>query len=81
MLRVENSQLRSGPSVPPAHQASYPPPAQPATDPYTKASVRPELPPLRSLGGSMPNGPESMTGIQYEGGPPPAGNGYRPGQY
>ncbi|KAK6081802.1 hlh transcription factor [Seiridium cupressi] len=78
ILRVENAQLRTGPAAPPSHQTSYSAPGQPSGDPYGKGASRPELPPLRSLSGNIPNGPDSMTGVQYEGQPT---NGYRPGQY
>ncbi|KAI0136662.1 putative HLH transcription factor [Xylariales sp. AK1849] len=81
-LRVENSQLRSGaPNGAPTHaQANHPVTSQPSADPYGQdaygrgAAPRPELPPLRSLSGNLPNGPDSMTGVQYEGQRP---NGYR----
>jgi hypothetical protein len=79
-LRMENAQLRAGtPSAASQHsQGPYPAPSQPASDPYGKAPSRPELPPLRSLSGNLPNGPESMTGVQYEG---QQSNGYRPNQF
>ncbi|RCI07846.1 hypothetical protein L249_5810 [Ophiocordyceps polyrhachis-furcata BCC 54312] len=48
-------------------------PASYAGDPYSSAS-RTELPPLRSISNSIPSGPDSMTGVQYE---PPRVNGYR----
>lgn len=78
-LRMENAQLRAGvQSVPPQGQASQPP--QPPTDqygqdPYGNGVPRPELPPLRSLSGSLPpNGPEAMAGVQYDAQRP---NGFR----
>ncbi|EAQ89272.1 hypothetical protein CHGG_05891 [Chaetomium globosum CBS 148.51] len=45
----------------------------------TVGHARPELPPLRSLQSPTgpPQGPESMTGVQYE---PPRVNGYRPAE-
>lgn len=58
-----------------------PPPHQPMPpDPYAQDQYNrprpPELPPLRSLQSSAaPVGPESMTGVQYDG---PRVNGYRP---
>ncbi|KAI8632253.1 hypothetical protein F5Y19DRAFT_356545 [Xylariaceae sp. FL1651] len=77
-LRMENSQLRngapggSGPTNQPA------PAQQPPADPYAQgpygSAPRPELPPLRALSGNLSNGPESMTGVQYEGQRP---NGFR----
>lgn len=76
-LRIENSQLmgelnrQSGP--PPAHlgQPGY------SSDHYASAP-RNELPPLRSLNNGIQNGPDSMTGVQYEA---PRSNGYRPERY
>lgn len=76
-LRMENSQLmgelnrQSAP--PPAHisQPSY------SSDHYASAP-RTELPPLRSLNNGIQNGPDSMTGVQYEA---PRPNGYRPERY
>jgi hypothetical protein len=69
-LRMENNQLRNGVAAgsAPANQPTpvQQPPADPyAQDPYGRSS-RPELPPLRALSGNLPNGPESMTGVQYE---------------
>ncbi len=55
--------------------AGHPVPAQTLTDPFTRTAPRPELPTLRALSGGLPNGPESMTGVQYE---QPRPNGYRP---
>ncbi|KAI3323576.1 hypothetical protein HD806DRAFT_535404 [Xylariaceae sp. AK1471] len=81
-LRMENNQLRNGAAAGsgPANQPTpaQQPPADPyAQDPYGRAS-RPELPPLRALSGNLPNGPESMTGVQYEGQRP---NGFRPDRF
>lgn len=81
-LSMENTQLRNsttagpGPAIQsaPAQQATSDPYAQ---DPYGRAS-RPELPPLRALSSNLPNGPESMTGVQYEG---PRPNGFRPDRF
>lgn len=56
----------SGPSQPPAQQGPY------SSEQY--GGSRTELPPLRSISTSIPNGPDSMTGVQYE---PPRVNGYR----
>ncbi|KAI1075807.1 putative HLH transcription factor [Whalleya microplaca] len=81
-MRMENAQLRSaipGGVAPPQGSASQPVPAQLGADPYPhpqdpySRAQRPELPPLRNLSSSHPNGPESMTGVQYEGQRP---NGY-----
>ncbi|KAH8675781.1 putative HLH transcription factor [Xylariales sp. PMI_506] len=72
-LRMENAQLRATPNGPSAHsQTNHSVPAQPSVDPYGadgygRGAARPELPPLRSLSGNIPNGPDSMTGVQYEG--------------
>lgn len=52
-----------------------PPPAAYQTDPYAN---RRELPPIRGLNGAIPNGPDSMTGVQYDA---PRMNGYRPERY
>ncbi|KAL2153958.1 hypothetical protein VTH82DRAFT_2634 [Thermothelomyces myriococcoides] len=58
--------------------------SRPVSDPYSQDQYGrprpPELPPLRSLQsptGPPPQGPESMTGVQYE---PPRANGYRPAE-
>lgn len=87
-VRVENAQLRgnvpgipggqgqsnaSNPSIPPQASADHY-----AQDPYGRGVPRPELPPLRALSSNIPNGPESMTGVQYEGQRP---NGYRPDRF
>ncbi|GAP83609.1 putative helix-loop-helix DNA-binding domain-containing protein [Rosellinia necatrix] len=77
-LRMENNQLRNGAAAGsgPGNQsaAAQQPPADPyAQDPYGRGS-RPELPPLRALSGNLPNGPESMTGVQYDG---QRSNGFR----
>lgn len=70
-MRVENAQLRNGMAAtqsPTNH--SGPPHAAADTysqDPYGRPQPqRPELPPLRSLSGNLPNAPDSMTGVQYE---------------
>ncbi|KAK2043005.1 hypothetical protein LZ31DRAFT_595998 [Colletotrichum somersetense] len=50
----------------PAQSQAAPPPPPAAgyqTDPYAS---RRELPPIRGLNGNIPNGPDSMTGVQYE---------------
>ncbi|KAF9876489.1 helix-loop-helix DNA-binding domain-containing protein [Colletotrichum karsti] len=71
-LRLQQSP--TGQAPPPQVQVAPPPPQQASyqTDPYAN---RRELPPIRGLNGAMPNGPESMTGVQYEA---PRMNGYRP---
>ncbi|CAJ2501009.1 Uu.00g038620.m01.CDS01 [Anthostomella pinea] len=82
-LRMENAQLRGGtPAMPPGQgPASQPPQQAPADsyaqDPYGRAP-RPELPPLRALSNNLPNPPDSMTGVQYEG---QRLNGYRQERY
>lgn len=53
---------------------SQQPPQQPAYSSEQYANSRPELPPLRSINAGIPNGPDSMTGVQYEA---PRTNGYR----
>lgn len=83
-LRMESAQLRGelGASAP--HSQQQPPVAPgPASQPSYAAdsyatSNRPELPPLRSISNGVPNGPESMTGVQYEA---PRVNGYRSDRY
>ena len=89
MLRRElHGQRMEGPhAAPHAPQGPPPPPPPPAppstqgasygADPYGNAN-RTELPPLRSISGSIPNGPDSMTGVQYEA---PRVNGYRAERY
>lgn len=81
-LKTENHQLRmqlghrgSYSAAPAPAQAPAPPSAQYPADPY--AGSRTELPPLRSLG-SLPQGPEGMTGVQYEGSRPPSYRSDRP---
>lgn len=76
-LRLENSQLvgelnrQSAPPPAPISQPSY------SSDHYASAP-RTELPPLRSLNNGIQNGPDSMTGVQYEA---PRSNGYGPARY
>ncbi|PHH85671.1 hypothetical protein CDD83_98 [Cordyceps sp. RAO-2017] len=85
-----SSHAQQGPPPPPPPPQQQPPPppqqaqqqqgSQPgsyAADPYAGAS-RTELPPLRSISNSLPNGPDSMTGVQYEA---PRVNGYRHERY
>jgi hypothetical protein len=71
-LRAENAQLRGSPSSAPT-PASGPPSTTYQTERYANSNG-PELPPIRSLSNNMPNGPDSMTGVQYE---TPQSNGYR----
>ncbi|RYP24770.1 hypothetical protein DL765_000316 [Monosporascus sp. GIB2] len=78
--RAENEQLRNNMAMPPAQSsANHAVPSQVgadryAQDPYGRPPPqRPELPPLRSLSGNLPNAPDSMTGVQYEERP----NGFR----
>jgi hypothetical protein len=81
--RMETAQFRGelNASNNPVQQAAPPPPsqsAQPAagsygSDPYANTN-RTELPPLRSIH----NGPDSMTGVQYDA---PRVNGYRQERY
>lgn len=71
LQHLRGQQPSSG-QAPVQAQVAPPPPPQVAyqTDPY----ARRELPPIRAI----PNGPDSMTGVQYE---PPRMNGYRPERY
>ncbi|KAF0636776.1 hypothetical protein FPSE5266_02604 [Fusarium pseudograminearum] len=71
-LRVENTQLRGSPSSAPT-PGSGPPSTTHQAERYA-SSNGPELPPIRSLSNSMPGGPDSMTGVQYDN---PQTNGYR----
>lgn len=67
-MRMESAQLRGELSSSSTHPTPAPPTTQPsqyASDSYTSSS-RPELPPIRSLSNSIPNRPDSMTGVQYE---------------
>ncbi|TDZ53538.1 RNA-binding protein CP31B [Colletotrichum trifolii] len=75
-LHNARSQQSTTGQAPPQAQVAPPPPPQAAyqLDPYAN---RRELPPIRGLNGSMANGPDSMTGVQYEA---PRMNGYRPGE-
>ncbi|KAM5356144.1 hypothetical protein ACJ41O_002790 [Fusarium nematophilum] len=79
-MRMESAQLRGELNSSSAHQP--PPPAAPQSGPYQAdpyaGSTRPELPPIRSLSNNLANGPESMTGVQYD---TPRANGYRQERY
>lgn len=75
-LRMENNQLRTELSAISSGQAGGSHALQSA-DPYARGASRPELPPLRSLSSGIANGPESMTGVQYE---QPRVNGFRPAE-
>ncbi|KAI5861739.1 putative HLH transcription factor [Durotheca rogersii] len=84
-VRVENAQLRGNMTSMQSGQGapSQPMPSQPSGDPYGqdlygRAPSRPELPPLRALSGNLPNAPDSMTGVQYDGQRP---NGFRPDRF
>lgn len=76
-LRMEGVQLRGDINTSSGHPPP-PPPAAPHSGPYPSdpyaSSTRPELPPIRSLN----NGPDSMTGVQYD---TPRVNGYRQERY
>ncbi|KAJ4272193.1 hypothetical protein NW762_000904 [Fusarium torreyae] len=80
-LRMEGAQLRgelnSSSSHPPPPSAPAPQSGSYQSDPYANSN-RPELPPIRSLSNSISNGPDSMTGVQYDS---PRTNGYRPERY
>lgn len=75
-LAEENRQLRGSPSSAPT------PSSRPASTTYQgdhyASSNRPELPPIRSLSNNVANGPDSMTGVQYDN---PQSNGYRQERY
>ncbi|VUC22423.1 unnamed protein product [Clonostachys rosea] len=90
MLRRELQSMRVGggqyrPDT--AQPQQMPPaaaPAQPSAQPpyvgeHFAGANRTELPPLRSISNGVPNGPDSMTGVQYEA--PTGVNGYRPERY
>lgn len=83
-LRMEAAQLRGeigssgnppqqAPPPPPSQASQPPPPASYGSDIYANTN-RTELPPLRSIH----NGPDSMTGVQYDA---PRVNGYRQERY
>lgn len=77
-LRMDNNHLNNSSS----HSQQGTPSQGPqsgsyASDPYG-GSNRTELPPLRSISNSIPSGPDSMTGVQYEG---PRVNGFRSERY
>ncbi|KAF4446626.1 hypothetical protein F53441_9757 [Fusarium austroafricanum] len=77
-VRAESQQLRgefnsSSSRLPLSSAAGPAPQAGPyQPDPYGNPN-RTELPPLRALRNSVPNGPDSMTGVQYDS---PRTNGY-----
>ncbi|KAL7932174.1 hypothetical protein V8C35DRAFT_96318 [Trichoderma chlorosporum] len=73
-MRMESSQYM-GQQPPPPGPASQTAPY--SSDPYASAP-RTELPPLRTISNGIPNGPDSMTGVQYEA---PRTNGYRQERY
>lgn len=77
-LRMENPHMMGDMNrqqAPPPGPAIQPPSY--SSDPYASAP-RTELPPLRSISNGIPNGPDSMTGVQYDA---PRTNGYRPERY
>ncbi|KAH7137261.1 hypothetical protein B0J13DRAFT_586666 [Dactylonectria estremocensis] len=77
-LRGELQSSSSAHAPPPPAPAATQPQAAPYTaDPYANAT-RPELPPIRSISNTIPNGPDTMTGVQYEA---PRANGYRQERY
>ncbi|PFH55568.1 hypothetical protein XA68_18030 [Ophiocordyceps unilateralis] len=75
----QNAQQQPPQPPPPQAQQAQPSsqPGQYSADHYSSAN-RTELPPLRSISSSIPSGPDSMTGVQYE---PPRVNGYRQERY
>lgn len=82
----QQQQQQQQPPPPPPPAASAGPGQASQHAPYPPdhygSSSRTELPPLRSISGSMPGGhgaPESMTGVQYDA--PGSVNGYRQERY
>ncbi|KAM3562627.1 hypothetical protein ARSEF4850_002688 [Beauveria asiatica] len=74
-IKIELAQARGDAHAPPSQSQSHTTPTHAfPQEPYSSASNGAELPPLRSISNSMPNGPDSMTGVQYDG---PRTNGYR----
>lgn len=63
-LRMEISQLRGELNAVSANHTAHNP--APAASAFQSRDQRPELPPLRSLSGEIPQAPDSMTGVQYE---------------
>ncbi|KAM0343335.1 hypothetical protein ACHAPU_008656 [Fusarium lateritium] len=82
MLRREVQGLRMGGAShppPPSSAATTPAPQAGSYQPdHYASSNRPELPPIRSLSNGISNGPDSMTGVQYDN---PRANGYRQERY
>lgn len=75
-VKMELAQARGdghGPSPQSQTQTSAPFPQEH----YQATLAGTELPPLRSISNGMPQAPDSMTGVQYDG---PRGNGYRGGE-
>ncbi|CAJ0546239.1 Ff.00g097120.m01.CDS01 [Fusarium sp. VM40] len=81
-LRMEGAQMRGGSSsshpAPPSSAATPAPQAGSYQQDHYANSNRPELPPIRSLSNGISNGPDSMTGVQYDS---PRTNGYHPERY
>ncbi|SPO04247.1 related to Protein esc1 [Cephalotrichum gorgonifer] len=81
-LKAENHQLRlqvsrsGGGSYGPA-PVSTPPSGPYPADPYANARTE-QLPPLRSIGSTLPPAPESMMGVQYDNSRPPSFRSDRP---
>lgn len=64
---------------PPSQSQSHASPAnQYPPEHYPSSSNGTELPPLRSISNGVANGPDSMTGVQYDA---PRANGYRNERY
>lgn len=78
--KMELAQARGETVAPPLSQPqSHAAPAHPfPAEHYPASSSGTELPPLRSISNGMSNGPDSMTGVQYEA---PRSNGYRNERY
>lgn len=77
--KMELAQMRGEQPPPPPQSQSQapPPPSQYPPEHYQGNSNGTELPPLRSISNGMSNGPDSMTGVQYDA---PRANGYHPEQ-
>ncbi|KAM3514219.1 hypothetical protein MY11210_002108 [Beauveria gryllotalpidicola] len=74
-VKMELAQARGDAHAPPSQSQNHAAPTHPfSQESYPSTSNGTELPPLRSISNGMPNGPDSMTGVQYDG---PRTNGYR----
>lgn len=71
----EHARMQGSPSSAPTPASG--PPSTYQTERFSSSNGT-ELPPIRSLGNGIPNGPDSMTGVQYDS---PQPNGYRQERY